>query len=293
MKYTLRQLEVFLSVAKNESITLAAQELAMAQSATSAAIQEVENRYAMQLFDRTAKRLKLNSKGKEVRAKAEQLVAHAIQFDETLLQHEEHGELNVGASLTIGNYLAFKYLAKFLEVHPKTKVNIDVGNTPEIVQRVLNFEADVGLIEAEIHNDELVSEVWLADKMTAFCRADHPFANKQQLTDNDILNCNWILREPGSAHRQTFDRSMTGLLPKLKITAQLTHNEAVKNAVKSGLGVGCLSEITIQDEIEHGSLVPLPLKGRPMNRHFYIIQHHRAPQKKAVEWWLDTCQAQR
>lgn len=296
MKFTLRQLDVFLHVAKEQSISKAAQALSMSQSATSAAIQELENRYDIQLFERSAKRLRLNPLGKAMRAKAEVLVAHAQSFENELLQHEDHGEVRVGASLTIGNYLAFDYVAKYLQAHPNTKVNIDVGNTPETVNKVLNFEVDIGLIEAELHHEELCSELWLADKMIAFCSPTYsladatPLASKTHLTDKDLLNCEWILREPDSGHRQTFDRAMQGLLPKLKIRAELRQNEAIKNAVKSGLGVGCLSEIALQDEISAGVIVPLLIPKRKMNRHFYIVRRIDAPASKAVDRWLKTCQ---
>ncbi len=289
MRYTLRHLEVFLAVAREQSISRAAEQLSMSQSATSAALQEFENRYQMQLFDRTAKRLRLNPLGAAIRTKAEGLMAHALEFERELLQHEEQGHLRVGASLTIGNYLAFKYLATYMQEHPAADVDITVSSTPEIVAKVLNFDVDVGLIEAELHHDELLLQPWCADIMIPFCAPSHPLARKKQLSDKDILGCHWIVREPGSAHRQTFDRAMHGLLPDLDIRLELTHNEAIKNAVKTGLGVGCLSRIAIADEIEQGALIPLPLKNREINRHFYIITHKHAPVSQAVNWWIELC----
>ncbi len=261
----------------------------MSQSAVSAALQEFEHRYELQLFDRSGKRLRLNDLGNTIRHKAENLMAHARDFEKELKQHEELGHLNVGASLTIGNYLAVKYLATYIQQHPQAKVELTVSNTPDIVAKVLNLEVDIGLIEAELHHEELNLLPWRADQMLAFCRPDHPLAGKAQLTDKEILSCTWILREPGTAHRQTFDRAMQGLLTNLDIRLELTHNEAIKNAVKAGLGVGCLSEIAIADEIEQGSLVALPLKNRPMNRHFYIITHKQAAPSQAASWWTNLC----
>lgn len=290
MKYTLRHIQVFLAVARHQSISLAAQEMSMSQSATSAALQEFESRYDIQLFDRSAKRVRLNQFGAAIRAKAEHLLSEAENFELELLREEEHQQLSIGASLTIGNYLAFTYLAKFVQKHPKSKVDIIVGNTPEIVSKVLNFEVDFGLVEAELHHADLETKPWREDKMLAFCSPSHAFANKTCLNDRDILELNWILREPGSAHRQTFDRAMTGLLPDLNIRAELTHNEAVKNAVKSGLGVGCLSDIAVSDEIRAGQLVPLDLKQRPMHRHFYFIRHKETKQSPILEEWIKICE---
>lgn len=289
MKYTLRHIEVFLAVAREQSISRAAEQLAMSQSATSAALQEFERRYDMQLFDRSAKRLKLNPLGAAIRTKAEGLMAHAQEFDRELNQHEEQGHLRVGASLTIGNYLAYKYLATYVQQHPNAKVEIDVSNTPEVAGKVLNFEVDVGLIEAEFHHDNLLLQPWRDDSMIAFCSPQHPLAGKKALSDQDILACHWILREPGTAHRQAFDGAMQELLPDLDVRLELTHNEAIKNAVKSGLGVGCLSRIAIEDEIQMGALVPLPLKTRAIDRRFYIVTHKQAAPNQAVDWWLALC----
>lgn len=288
MKYTIRHLQVFLAVAKDESISRAAEALSLSQSATSAALQEFENRYDMKLFDRSAKRLQLNSFGREIRSKAERLMAHAQEFDRELLLKTELQQLRVGASYTIGNYLAMKYLAAHLKKQPDSKVDIAVGNTPQIVSKVLNFEVDIGLIEAEVNHSDLDIQPWQEDRMCLFCLPDHPLAKKKTLSDKDLLSCNWILREAKSGHRQTFDRAMQGLLPDLNITLELGHNDAIKNAVKAGLGVGCLSELAVAEEIEHGLLVPLASK-RKMIRSFYFVRHKQSPPNQAVDQWLALC----
>ncbi len=291
MKFTLRHLEVFLAVAKTQSISKAAEGLSMSQSAASAAIQEFENRYGIQLFDRGGKRLKLNRLGETMRGKAEQLMAQAIDFDRELLQREELGHLKVGTSYTIGNYLAFNYVAEYAQLYSKAKVDIVVGSTPKIIAKMLNYDVDVGLVEAEQHHEQLLFTPWRSDKMIAFCAPNHPLAGKSRLTDKDILAYEWILREPSSAHRQTFDRAMQGILSELNVRAELTHNDAVKNAVKAGLGLGCLSEMAVRDEIELGTLAPLELKNRNMDRHFYIVRHKGKLTNPALDAWVTLCNA--
>jgi len=289
MRYTLRHVEVFLAVAKEESISRAAEALSLSQSATSAAMQEFESRYGMQLFDRNAKRLHLNSFGHTIRAKAQGFMIHAQDFDRELKKQEESGHLKVGASYIIGNYLAFKYLAAYMQQHPSAEVKMAVSNTPDILAQVLNFEVDVGLIEAELHHEDLHLQLWREDKMCAFCSPNHTHANKQGLSDKDILSSDWIVREANSGHRQTFNRAMQGLLPSLNIALELSHNEAIKNAVKAGLGLGFLSEIAVADEIAQGALVPLPLEGRSVHRNFYIVTHKQSPEKQAVRRWIALC----
>lgn len=290
MRYTLRHLEVFLAVAKEESISKAAAMLCMSQSATSSALQEFESRYDVQLFDRGGKRLRLNSLGQSIRIKAESLIVHLSDFDRELKRQEEFGHLRIGASLTIGNYLAVKYLAAYMQQHPQARVEMEVQSSPEIVSQVLNFQVDVGLIEAELHHPDLSLLPWRADNMVIFCSPSHPFSAKKQLSDPDLLRASWILREPDSGHRQTFDRSMQGLLPDLNIVLELRHNEAIKNAVKAGLGIGCLSEIALADEIAQGALIPLVTKSRSMRRNFYFVMRKNTALTQAVNWWMNLCQ---
>jgi DNA-binding transcriptional LysR family regulator len=289
MRYTLRHLQVFLVVAKEQSISKAAKQLLLSQSATSAAIQEFESRYAMQLFDRVGKRLRLNIFGESIRVKAQALMSHAQEFDLALLGQEELGHLRIGASLTIGNYLAVKYLPEYRRQYPDARIEMAVASTPEIIKMVLDFRLDIGLIEAEVHHEDLILTPWCEDNMVAFCCPDHPLAQKKSLSERDVLSASWVLRESGSGHRQTFDRSMQGLLADLHIALELTNNEAIKNTVKSGLGVGCLSEIAIADEVAQGSLVSLSIKNRPMNRRFYFAFHKQTVVSKSAQNWMDIC----
>lgn len=289
MKFTLRHLQVFLAVAKTESINKAAKELSLSQSATSAALQEFENRYDMQLFDRNAKRLKLNPFGRRLRPKVQQLMKDVASLEREIIGAEGLSQLRVSASLTIGNYLAVEHVLAFKKRYPHTDVQLDIANTPEVVEQVLNFECDIGLIEAEVRHDSLRLIPWREDRMQIFCSPSHPLAKRKSLSDQDLLSADWILREPESGARQTFDRAMKGLLPSLNIGLELTHNEAIKKAVKEGYGLGCLSGIALEDEIKEGLLVPLSAEGRNMNRTFYFVVHESLALSDSQSAWIDLC----
>ena len=289
MKYSLRQLEIFLAIARYENISRAAESLHMSQSAASAALQNLEQGYNISLFKRIGKRLELNEVGKTLRSKAEILVSHAHEFDEALQGHNEIGHLTVGASFTIGNHLAVTYLAGYLGDHPEAQVDINVANSPDIVAQVLNFEVDIGMIEGEIKHRELTLIPWREDNLVVFCSPDHPLAKKTNLTDNDIRQARWILREPESGARQTFNRALAGLMPDLDVYLEFRHNEAIKKAVEAGLGIGCLSEIVLQNNFKSGELVPLKLPKRNMTRTFYFALPKNRGKTTAINWWMDEC----
>ena len=236
MKYTLRQLEIFLAVARYQNISRAAESLHMSQSAASEALLNLEHSYEVQLFDRVSNKLSLNSIGDTLRKQAESLLRQCQDFENSLRMHKDIGHLKVGASFTIGNYLAR---------YPGADVVLDIANTPEVVAKVLNYEVDIGMIEGEVQHRDLELIPWRGDELVVFCAADHPLAKKKVLRTADIKAADWILREPDSGARHTFERALAGLLPDINIFLEFKHNEAIKNAVESGLGIGCLSRIVL------------------------------------------------
>ena len=289
MKFTVRQLQIFLAVAKHQNISKAAQSLHMSQSAASEALLNLEHTYDVTLFDRVSNKLALNAIGHTLRKEAESLLAHCHSFEEKLLDHTNVGHIKVGASFTIGNHLATRYLAGYLGSYPEAKVQLDIANTPDVVSWVLNFDVDIGMIEGEVHHRELELIPWREDELIVFCAADHPLARKKNLTNKDIREALWILREPDSGARQTFDRALAGLLPDINIYLELKHNEAIKNAVESGLGIGCLSRIVLHKNFANGDLVPLTLPRRNMRRTFYFALPRKRFHLETVQSWMRIC----
>lgn len=289
MRYTLRQLEVFLATARHENVTRAAQELAMSQSAASGALAELENQFEVKLFDRRGKRLYLSELGNQLRPEAERLLDQARAFEQALAGEDVVGGLSIGATLTIGNYVAVSMIADFRRLHPMADISLQVANTETIAERVASFELDMGLIEGELHHPELDILHWRQDELVVFAAADHYLARAESLSDQDLLAQRWIVREPGSGTRQAFERAMHGILPDLYVAMELQHTEAIKRAVEAGLGVGCLSRICLSDAFKRGSLVPLPVAGRDFRREWYLITHRDKFHSAALKEWLTLC----
>lgn len=289
MRFTLRQLEVFLATARHENISRAADSLAMSQSAASGALRDLERQFDIQLFDRAGKRLRLNELGRALRPRALALLEQAQALEAGFIGQDETCALKVGATLTIGNYLAVGLIARYMNDQPGARVALRVANTAQIAAQVAGFELDVGLIEGELSHPELDIRPWREDELIAFCAPDHPLAKRYRLNDDDLLAATWILREPGSGTRQTFDRALHGLLPQLNVLLELEHTEAIKRAVEAGLGIGCLSRITLRDAFQRGSLVALDIPRRDLRRHFYFVLHRRKFVSPGIERWLALC----
>ena len=289
MRYTLRQLEVFLATAHFENVTKAAQSLAMSQSAASGALKDLEQQFDMQLFDRVGKRLQANEQGLSLRPKAQALIEQARALEQELVNHKDIGHIKLGATLTIGNYLAVGLIAEFMGENPGAEIELEVANTESIARQVLNFDLDLGLIEGEFHHADLEVSHWRDDELVVFCAPDHPLAKKPLLDDDDLLAAQWILRETGSGTRQGFDRAMHGLLAEQTIKLELQHTEAIKRALEAGLGISCLSAITLSDAFQRGSLIPLQVPHRDLKRAFYCVLHKNKYRSAGIQRWLALC----
>ncbi len=289
MKYSLRQLEIFVAVSRAQSVSRAAQELSLSQSATSTALGEFERQFDMQLFDRVGKSLRINETGQQLLPRAVELLDRANEIEALLRGHTGFGHMKIGATLTVGNYLATILVARFLQEHPESRIQLQVHNTSTIVQQIANHELDLGLIEGDCHHSDIEVEPWIADELVVFSAPDHPLAKLGKVTIEQLLQETWILREKGSGTRETFDRAFHNYHARLNIRLELEHTEAIKRAVESGLGIGCISRLALRDAFRRGSLVPLATPNLNLGRYFYFLWHKQKYQTVGMREFLVLC----
>jgi DNA-binding transcriptional LysR family regulator len=238
------------------------------------------------------KRLRLSERGAALRARAEAVLESARELERGFESQTVEQRLRIGATLTIGNYVAVPLIARFMRANPEVALTLEVANTEEIARQVANFELDVGLVEGEVEHPDLETTTWRDDHLVVFCGARHPVARKRVLTDKDLLSAEWIVRERGSGTRQAFDRAMRGLLAQLRVALTLRQTEAIKRAVEAGLGLGCVSRIALEDAFARGSLKPCRVPHRDFRRRFYFLVHRRKPPTAAALRWLAFCRSE-
>ncbi len=273
MRYTLRQLEVFVAIAQHQSVSRAAETLSLSQSATSAALAELERQFDCQLLDRIGKRLKLNALGFQLLPKAVALLDRGEEIEELLKGQRGIGSLEVGATLTIGNYLATLLISDFMQRYPESRVRLQVRNTASIVERIALHELDLGLIEGDCQHDDIVIQPWIDDDLTVFCSPRHPLAAEGSADIERLLRESWIMREVGSGTRRTLEHAMRHRRGRFDILLELEHTEGIKRAVESGLGIGCVSRLALRDAFRRGSLVPIATPELDLTRSFAFIWH--------------------
>jgi len=288
MKITLRQLTVFDAVARHGNVGRAAADIALSQSAASMSLADLEQHLGAPLFNRMGKRLQLNDYGRWLQPRVHQLLALAAEIETSANREELQGQLLIGASSTIGNYLLPGIIARFLQRHPGVGIDLRVGNTEQVIEDMLHLRADIGLIEGLCHTQQLVSAPWREDNLRVFCGPRHPLAGKSPLELVDLARAQWILREPGSGTREIFSLATRDVLPDLPVKLELGNSEAIKQAVKSGLGLGCLSELAIASEVTHGELVVLDIADLDLRRQLYVVQRRGQSESRLVQAFRDS-----
>jgi len=289
MKYSLRQLEIFVTISRTESVSRAAETLSLSQSATSTALSELERQFDLQLFDRVGKSLRINETGRQLLPRAVELLDRAHEIEALLQGHAGFGYMKIGATLTVGNYLATLLVARFLQEHPESRIQLQVHNTSTIVQQIVNHELDLGLIEGDTHHPDIEVQPWIADELVVFSAPDHPLAKLSNISVEQLLQEPWILREKGSGTRETFDRALRNNHAKLNIRLELEHTEAIKRAVESGLGIGCISRLALKEAFRRGSLVPLATPDLNLSRYFYFLWHKQKYQTTGMREFIAMC----
>ena len=289
MKYSLRQLEIFVAISRTESVSRAAEVLSLSQSAASTALSELERQFDLQLFDRVGKSLRINETGQQLLPRAVELIDRAKEIENLLQGHAGFGHMKIGATLTVGNYLATILVARFLQEHPESRIQLQVHNTSSIVQQIANHELDLGLIEGDCNHPDIEVQPWVADELVIFSAPSHPLAKQRKVPMEQLLQEQWILREKGSGTRATFDRAFHNHHSELKIRLELEHTEAIKRAVESGLGIGCISRLALKDAFRRGSLVPLSTPSLDLGRFFYFLWHKQKYQTTGIREFLNLC----
>ncbi|MEO3991071.1 DNA-binding transcriptional regulator YeiE [Pseudocitrobacter cyperus] len=288
MHITLRQLEVFAEVLKSGSTTQASQMLALSQSAVSAALTDLEGQLGVQLFDRVGKRLVVNEHGRLLYPRALALLEQATEIEQ--LFREDNGAIRVYASSTIGNYLLPEMIGRYRRDFPDLPIELSVGNSQDAINAVADFRVDIGFIEGPCHSADIVAEPWLEDELVVFAAPDSSLL-EGEVTLARLAAEPWILREKGSGTREIVDYLLLSHLPQFRLGMELGNSEAIKHAVRHGLGISCLSRRVIAEQLESGKLVEVPVPLPGLNRTLWRIHHRQKHLSNALMRFLSYCSA--
>lgn len=290
LRMTLEQLRVFVAVAERQHMTRAAESLHLAQSAVSAAVAALEARHGAKLFHRVGRGIELTEAGVLFLNEARGVLARAEAAELVLseLGGLQRGTLAIHASKTIASYWLPRHLVAFRRAYPAIDLRLSVGNTAQVAAAVHEGLAEIGFIEGAIDDPMLIATEVARDQLVVVVGMDHPWVAADRVELRQLVETEWVLREPGSGTRSEFETALEAAgvsLKEIKLAMELPSNEAIRAAVESGLGATAISGSVAAPGLEAGLLhqvkVALP------ERAFHAVRHVERHRSMAAERLLE------
>lgn len=271
------RLRVFRAVADEASFRRAAERLHLSQPAVSQQIHALEEELGVTLFDRAKGRVRLTDAGAVLLTYANKVARLAIEAQAALedARGEASGELRIGASLTITQYILPRILGDFLRQHPRIHIGVRSANTENIVAALAAGEIDLGLIEGPVSSREVFRQRFLEDRMVLIVGRRYSWPQTGAAPLHALTQVPLLMRERGSGSRRVVELALrrAGLRWRdLRIALELDSIVAIVSAVEAGLGAGFVSEWAIRKEVRLGTVRVVPVEGLDIRRDFTLIR---------------------
>ena len=296
MTITLRQLEIFIAVVEEKQVTKASKRLFITQSAVSLALNELENHLGGPLFDRDSRSLLLNDRGRYLLPLAREILSKANNVWELMNERDDKisGSINIVASSTTGNYVLPFLISAFKKMYPDVFFSMQVFNTKRAEQLIEERKVDIGFVEGEVKNENILVQPWFQDELVIFAGSNF-LPKGQDVFDlqKDMKRYPWVMREKGSGTAFIFKKKLGKYVTNLNVAMELGHTEAVKKAVEAGVGLGCLSNLAVCRKIEQGHLKKIHVEGLDMSRNLTVIQHKNKVSTNLMNKFVKFCSVMR
>jgi LysR family transcriptional regulator, transcriptional activator of the cysJI operon len=286
-----KRLEVFYAVAHLLSFTKAAEKLNMTQPAVTFQVRQFEDSFDARLFDRGYNKVSLTDAGKLVYKHTENILDmyKKMQDDVQNMVGSSTGNIILGASATIAEYMLPYLLGKFSLKYPDININLKVANTEQVITMLDNNDIDLAIVEGYVSNKLLVQKECHKDQLVVILPKGHPLMGSKKLSINDISKYPFILRETGSGTREVISNYLNeqGYDESILIhNMELGSLEAIKAAVEAGLGISIVSSSSINKELRLGTLAAVKLE-KSLSRPFYFVHQKHRFKLKAMDELLN------
>ena len=273
MHVTLRQLTLFESVARHLSFTRAAEELHLSQPAVSMQVRQLEDAAGLPLFEKLGKRIHLTEAGREMFHYSQVINQQLREADEVMeaLKGVKRGRLRISVATT-ANYFATRLLASFAREYEGTSFALEVTNRQTLLRRLADNETDLVIMGKPPEGQDLEAEAFMENPLVVIAPPDHPLARKRKpIPLSRIQDETFVVREMESGTRIAMERFFAARGVVLRAGMEMTSNEAIKQAVEAGLGLGIVSVHTLELELEARRLAVLNVEDFPIMRHWYLV----------------------
>jgi len=278
---SLRQLQVFESVARHLSHSRAADELYLSQPAVSMQIKQAESAVGLPLFEQIGKKIYLTEAGREMLHYSRSILQLVNEmesvFDE--MKGLERGHLNISVVST-ANYFMPQLLAKFIQAHPKIQVSLSVANRDAVIKQLTENIADLAIMGQPPEGTDMRADAFMQNPLVVIAAPTHPLAQCHKIQPRQLANETFLLREQGSGTRGVVERFFFSHQLPLPAHMEMDTNEAIKQSVQYGMGIGIISSHGIEMELETKRLVVLDVDQFPIVRHWHIV--HRKDKRSSI-----------
>lgn len=272
MHLTLRQLKVFEAVARHLNYTRAAEELHLTQPAVSMQVKQLEESLEVALFEQLGKRIHLTEAGRELLGYARTITQQLDELEGVLnrMKGLGGGRLRISVATT-ANYFIPTLLGSFSRRYPDVTVSLDVTNRETLLRQLAENTVDLVVMGQPPAEADVEAQAFMDNPLVVVAPPDHPLAKQKKIPLARIQEETFLVRESGSGTRIAMERFFSERGMRLKTGMEVGSNEAIKQSVQAGLGLGLLSRATIEQELTLKRLVVLDVADFPIMRHWYVV----------------------
>jgi DNA-binding transcriptional LysR family regulator len=273
LNLTLRQLRVFEAVARHMSFTRAAQELHLSQPAVSMQVKQLEDSVGLELFEKLGKRIFLTAAGFEMLNCAQAILFKLNETEQAFAEMKgiEGGRLNIAVATTV-NYFATRILAEFNRHFPNVGISLEVTNREGLLEKLERNETDIVLMGQPPENIDIEAVAFMDNPLVIIAPPDHPLASRERVTLEELRDETFLMREHGSGTRSALERLCSSQgISLVGSGMEMNSNEAIKQGVQAGLGLGVVSIHTVEAELEGGQLQLINAEHFPIQRQWFVV----------------------
>lgn len=270
-RYTLRQLDTFLEVARELSISHAAEKMHVTQPAVSMQMRQLEDAVGMPLYEQIGRKIRLTDAGQDFQQYAIGAIAQLKQLEDAMAERRglKKGRVEL-AIVSTAKYFVPMLLVLFRKKFPAIEVVLHIHNRESIVNLLMRNEIDLVIMGRTPDTIECTATAFATNPMGVISAPGHPLSRRRHALLSILNNQEFVVRESGSGTRQLMERLFAehGINPH--IVMEMPSNETIKQAVMAGMGLSFLSLRTIRHELASGHLVLLDIEGLPIVRHWHV-----------------------
>ena len=279
---TLKELEVFYRLADKNHMVEVAKELGISQSAVSLAIKSLEKSIGEKLFERIGKKIVLNEYGRKFYDETFMCYEKLTESQKMFSKDKISGRLKILSSRSFGNFIIPKIIVNFLKRYENVKISHVIKNSSDIIKDILEAKADLGIIETEIDDVDIVKEKIGSDRLIIVSK-NKKLAEKEVFIDS-LFGKKWILREKGSGTREMFLNAIGDLRKEINVFLECSEFDEIKNFLLEDEDIiTCISEYAVKEEIKEKKLFEIKAKNIDLRRNFYLVYHKDKYRSKLFE----------